>query len=312
MRAFWPMFYALGAALFTAFYFQPPINAPGASLESLTALRGATPYQYRVLLPLLARGIQAVTPLSIITVYAALTFVFVFVLLLAWREYLRPVFGDSAEVYALAMLYPLLWNYVVVSGFRYPWDVPAIAFFAVGLVLLRRDDWRFYYLAFFFACLNRETSCFLVLAFALLQWRLISTWRWLLHIAAQSAIWLAVKLILTRAFLHNPGEKVFENHLAGNLDFVARMLRHPLDSLDWTLLTFGWMLILITLGWRKVPADWKRLLLIAPPFLSGMMVVGDFGQIRIHNELVPILLAPALWSLEQARRRIFAPREMRD
>ena len=40
-----------------------------------------------------------------------------------------------------------------------------------------------------------------------------------------------------------------------------------------------------------------------PPFLGGMAVAGDFGQLRIHNELVPILLAPALWSLEQARRR---------
>ena len=108
---------------------------------------------------------------------------------------------------------------------------------------------------------------------------------------------------LTRAFLHNRGEKVFENHFVSNLDFVTKILRHPLDSLDWTLLTFGWMVILIALGWRALPADWKRLLLIAPPFLGGMAVVGDFGQLRIHNELVPILLAPALWSIEHARRR---------
>ncbi len=303
MRGYALPVYVLCAALFTALYFQQPINAPGISLENLTAFRGATPYQYRVLTPILARMTQAVLPLPLLSIYIALTFAFALGLFVAWRAYLQPYFGESAAVYATAMLYPLLWNYTIAGSIRYPWDIPAIFFFVLGVALIQREQWQLYYLAFFLACLNRETSCFLILAFALLNWRRCPA-RWLMwNIVAQGALWLGVKVFLTRLFLHNPGEKVFENKLASNLAFVQSALLHPLESWDWMLLTFGWMAILIALGWRTLPTDLKRLLLIVPPFLFGMALVGDFGQIRIHNELVPILLAPALWSIKQGTLR---------
>ena len=295
--------YMLCAALFTALYFQTPLNAPGISLENLTAFRGATPYQYRVLAPILARGAQAVLPLPLLSIYIALTFAFALGLFVAWRAYLQPYFGEAAAAYAVLLLYSLLWNYTIAGSIRYPWDIPAIFFFVLGVALIQRERWHLYYLVFFLACLNRETSCFLILAFVLLNWRR-RRWQWLLgHVAAQAAIWLGVKVVLTRLFLHNPGEKVFENKLVSNLSFMQDALLRPQESWDWMLLTFGWMAILIVLGWRTLPTDLKRLLLIVPPFLCGMALVGDFGQMRIHNELVPLLLAPALWSIKQGMER---------
>jgi hypothetical protein len=175
-----------------------------------------------------------------------------------------------------------------------------------GLVLIERENWRAYYPLFALACVNRETSCFLVFAFGLLLCPR-KNWRWLgLHVAVQSAIWLSNKFVMTRLFIHNLGEKVFENHFASNAEFVLRIVRAPLESIDWIVLTFGWMAVLIILGWRVQPCNWKRLLLIVPPFLLGMSMAGDFGQIRIHNELVPLLLAPALWSIEAWRRARFS------
>ncbi len=294
-------FYGFGAALFTLLYWQPPFNSPGISLADLTAFRVATPYQYRVLMPLLARGLSSIAPFSLPFLYALLTFGFTLGLLLAWRAYLQKYLHDKADFYALVLLYPLLWNYVFVSGIRYPWDVPAIFFFVLGVAFIQRDQWRLYYLTFFLACLNRETSCFLIFAFVLLTWKRQPT-RWIIFNGLlQLVLWLSVKAALTRLFQHNPGAKIFEKHLAANINFITGILRHPQDSIDWILLTFGWMIILTMLSWRVLPADLKRLLCIAPPFLLGMMLVGDFGQARIHNELVPVLLTPALWSFERLR-----------
>ena len=304
MRRFALPIYALCAALFIALYFQPPISAPGASWEGLTTLQCRTPYQYRVLLPLLARGIHTLLPVPLMTAYSALIFGFVVVLFVAWREYLRPAFADSADAYALAMLYPLIWIYVLANGIRYPWDIPAMCFFVLGVVLISQAKWRLYYPMFVLACLNRETSCFLILAFALLTWRRQPA-KWIaLNVAAQSAIWLVNKAFWARVLAHNGGEKVFENKLASNADYFVRIVSHPLEHLDWILLTFGWMILLIPCCWRTQPSDFKRLLLIAPPFLFSMAIVGDYGQLRIHNELVPLLLAPALWSIEQGRSAV--------
>ncbi|MDQ3815403.1 MAG: DUF2079 domain-containing protein [Armatimonadota bacterium] len=303
MRVFAWLIYMIAAALFTALYFRPEQHPPGATLADLAALRAATPYQYRVLVPILARLVEAIAPLPLPAIYAALTCAFTLGLFLVWRAYLHPFFGEAATVYALAMLYPLIWNYVVVSAYYCVWDVPAIFFFVLGLVLMRRQQWRLYYLVFLLACFNRETSCFLILACALLQWGRQPT-RWLAwNLALQGALWLAVKALLTRIFLHNPGEKVGQPHLSGSLELIGNLLRQPLGSLDWVLLTFGWMAILIVVAWRTLPADFKRLLLIVGPFLLGMAFVADLGQLRIYNELVPVLLAPALWSVETWRRR---------
>lgn len=303
MRRLTLLLYVFGAAGFTFLYWQPPFNSPGISLADLTAFRGATPYQYRVLMPLLASILSLLMPFSIPFLYAALTFAFTFGLLYVWRLYLQNYLPLKADFYALALLYPLIWNYVVVSGIRYPWDIPAILFFVWGLVAIQRAQWRLYYFVFFLACLNRETSCFLILAFVLLNAKRHSV-AWITgNTLGQLTLWLAIKILLTHFFQQNAGEKVFENHVVSNLHFVVKILREPRDSFDWIFLTFGWMLLPIVFGWRVLPVDLKRLLGIAPPFVIGMLFAGDFGQARIHNELVPVLLAPALWCFEQFRLR---------
>jgi hypothetical protein len=54
------------------------------------------------------------------------------------------------------------------------------------------------------------------------------------------------------------------------------------------------MVTVLFVTWRTQPRFLQRIVLVVLPFIVGMLFVADFSQPRIHNELIPMLLAPAL------------------
>jgi len=170
----WLAVYAVVAALFTWAYWIRSGYAPHASPEELTAFTATTPFQYRVLVPAFVHGIEVLAhnriPLN--RIYLPLTWVSAIVLVLVFRSYLR-LFTSSraAAPAALAIFWPLLFNYSLLPiQFFYPYDLPAIIFFMLGMITMLRRQWAWYYLIFVLATFNRETSCFLAVAMLFLFW----------------------------------------------------------------------------------------------------------------------------------------------
>ena len=70
---------------------------------------------------------------------------------------------------SLLILLPLSWNYIVINGFLdgaglyYPYDIPSLTFFALGIILFMQKKWLWFYPVFILACLNRESACFISL-----------------------------------------------------------------------------------------------------------------------------------------------------
>jgi hypothetical protein len=195
---------------------------------------------------------------------------------------------------ALLILYPLFWNNVLLNILFYPYDIPAVLFFVLGLRLLIERRWGLYYAVFFLATWNKETTCFLTLAMLALYWGRERPGRLALHVLAQALIWLGVKFTLTRLFAHNPGKGTFEHHLLVNLDFLLSFFVRP-TTWNWRrLLIFGGVWALIPLAWPRVPMPLRRLLWVLPPFCIGMFFVGVLSEVRVFIEMIPILLVPAM------------------
>lgn len=276
---------------------QGKADSVSALLLSVADFSGDRPYQYRILIPAVAHLMQVALRIPIPLGYQLLETVFLFLLFQAFRRWLAAFMPARISQFAtLALLYPLLWNYVLLGHIYWPYDIPSIFFFTAGLVCLRERRWNLFYPLFILATLNRETSCFLSLAFLLIAWGRLPTKQIIGHIGIQVVLWGVIKALLVRLFAHNPGSFTADMaHL--NWLLLLRMGHGNLSFIRLLPLAMGGVWLLIPLVWHQQPATLKRLLWIVPPFVAGMSIVGVLDEVRIYNELVPILLAPALFSL---------------
>lgn len=286
------LIYLLCAVAFTLLLFRSTTVIPCASMEHMTAMTASRPFQYRVLVPLLAHGLVALNPESPIReLYMVLTTVFVFALLLSYSFYLGRFYPAPVALSgALLLLYPMVWNYCVLGQFFLPYDIPAALFFVLGLCAIDARRHAAYYGIFVLACVNRETACFLTLAFLLWHYRRGAVATLAAHVCAQALIWLAIKAALTWIFRENAGGVVCEWQLLTNIRQIADLNTNGI----YVVFAFGLLWLLIPFGWSAVPLWHKRLLWIVPPFFLVMACMGKLWEARIYSELVPIITAAAL------------------
>lgn len=297
---FWLLTYALGAAIFSSLYFAMTVEFEDATLARLADFSAFRPYQYRVLLPSIVRGIAWIIPLPIEWIYMGLTWAATLGLLLAFRALCSYWLSNlSLELASLVLLYAMSWNYAFLSIFIYPSDIVAILLFVLGILCLIQGRMRLYYALFILGCLNRETICFLTVAmlFLYLGRRPLGWLVW--HSCAQALIWFVLKAALAYLFRENYGESVFQNQIGNNLLFIGDLF--ALDSFAlWSLASFGGLWLLLPFVWKGLPEDLQRLLLVTVPFVLGMSVVGLLYEVRIYSEVLPLMCAA--WSIALARQ----------
>ena len=125
-----------------------------ATFAALLDYSAAIPFQCRILIPWLVNGLSSfLVPLSIIDspvrLFKVIDLFSVFSLVVVFRWYVSLFLKNytSSAILALSIFYVLPFNYLLprINAFLYPSDIPAVAFFCLGLVLLYRQDWLRYY-----------------------------------------------------------------------------------------------------------------------------------------------------------------------
>ena len=270
-----------------------------ATPDMLVAGAAYLPFQYRALVPWLVRALaQLPWPQSVSTLNLFLIVEFISIVLLcaAFRRYLSFFIENKPlnSLLALSLFYVLPFHFI--GSFWYPWDMPSLLFFTLGLISLYEQKWQWYYPLFVVATFNRETTYFLSLLYLLTaigktSWRTIA-----LHTSAQLLLWVVIKLLLYYLYLDNPrlGYGLFELQLGENLNW----LREPAVILG--LLSLWGFLWLPLILWRHlVQSEFvKRTVLLLPPFFGIMLVVGVIDELRIYGELIPIVLSAFLLILK--------------
>lgn len=277
------------------------------TLQALIDGNSSTPFQYRYLVPWLMKKILQGTFLNNIITgkNAALFFdaMFTFFLLLGFRYYLSFFIRQAKACYVLAfsILIPLACNYIVtlmvdipLSGVFYkplyfPYDIPAVMFITFGLILIHKRNWTLYYLLFVLATLNRETSCFLTVIYALVAYGRDKNSTIAVHVAAQAAIWISIKMYLKILFAANTGT-VFDLTIIKSLIYMTEpyYYKQMLSNLAGT-----WLIVALFYG-RIKDRFLRRSVIVAIPFYVGMMFVGNLYELRIFAELAPVLTPAAI------------------
>lgn len=172
---------------------------------------------------------------------------------------------------------------VFLTGPHYIYDLPALFFFTLGMVMMIHGRWTFYYPVFILGCLNKETMVLLSLFFVLLYWKRMPRKSLLLHALTQGVIFAVIKAVITYSFVGNGGA-VMDFHLFLNLHIL-------LMGYDWTTLV-GWTLVLtlVFLDFRKKHEILRKAILLAIPLGVLVLLSGVITELRAAYEMYPIVL----------------------
>jgi len=272
----------------------------GATLERLMSGTGWTPYQYRALVPWISGLFWKAG--FVTDVYHFFYWVesgFLMACLVAFRQLVAQQLRSPllCDLLGFSIFWVIPFNYIF-SGrmtFFYPYDIPSIFFFTVGLILLRRENWKVYYPLFALATFNREISCFLTVIYAIVNFRKRPLPQIGMHVGAQAVIWIAIKLILWSAFSGNRGG-----------GFILNVIEHNTTSGIWNLfilssIGYAWIPVLL-MRHRIADPFFSRAVLVFYPFMAAMLFVGRLDEVRIYGELIPVFLMGAILILKDGFR----------
>lgn len=220
-----------------------------------------------------------------------------FGVLFAFRSFLGSSSGISltrASLLAPAILIPMVWNYILLSGILFPEDIPALLLYILGLTYLFKRKKFAFHLVFLLAIVNRESSLFLIPAMFLIQVGKRNLLKLMVHIVVLAGIWYGVRLLLMHFFGGGVNAPLYVNVFSQNLALCKSVIHLNPKALR-LLMLFGGLWIVLPFCYGKVPNKLLLLTLMLPAFFAIMLYVGNFDhESRIFTEMIPVVAAPPI------------------
>jgi hypothetical protein len=295
--------YALISVLFTWIYFRTTVVWTETDLAAYTSRsnfgRALVPIMRdRLFMPYLAWAIEVITHARFSLIYRGLAALSVFASLLGYRRYLANFMClPCAGMLAAGLVYPLLWNLCLLNKLYFPFDLPSLLFFIVGLDAIQRRNWWVFYIVLALGFLNRETAAFLSLGFVFCLYNRMPLRHLLAHLAAQAVLLAGLRLAVSTALGVHPDW--FEStHMARNIEMLRDMVTLRGNALkDWAklILLFGGLWLALPKIWRIQPAFIKRAILVLVPFLATMFLGAILDEVRDYMEIIPLVLTPVVY-----------------
>jgi len=191
----------------------------------------------------------------------------------------------AVPLFALCLLPPM---FVYMD---YLYDFATLLFFTLGLLLLRRRQWRWFLAVFAVSCFNKETTILLTLVMAIDYAGRLEPRAYRSLLAIQIAVFLASRAILFLAFHGNPGSDLEFHLMDHNLRFLLKA--YPLASV------MAWVLVaaLVAFDWRNKPRILRNSLWMLVPLLSLASVFGYLDELRDFYEVFPAVVLLMAYSL---------------
>jgi hypothetical protein len=252
-----------------------------------------SPYQYRILAPLLAEAggsvVEKIFSLSSPKSSAGAREIFyvlqrliaTFLLFIFFHLYLRTWF--TAELaFAGTLMLASLHVYTYHSYFYQPDSAWNILFLTIAVYLFRRSEAGWLYPLTILGSLTRETFGLIVpLHLAYFGFKK----KTLIHTAGLFLTWLSVQLLLRGVF----GFKA---------SFPARPPIDNLYEIGWPVFLFALMWLVPLFYYKRLPAFIRRaIFLVLPPLILANFAFGKVEESRLFLELAIILVPGTLFGL---------------
>ncbi|MDC0363466.1 hypothetical protein OAP38_03315 [Opitutales bacterium] len=307
------------STIFTYYYFLYTNVYPPGSFTAISEHTAHKVFQTRLLVTTLANFLEPSLPILIElfqwavpypidyeVILQLLNIFFLVVLLVSLPRLLSNIEIFVNPAFSLIIFIPVSWNFIFLNGLidgaglYYPYDIPSLSFFTLGLLLFLEKKWRWFYFVFTLALLNRESACFISIAgFALsLVFTNPSFKNWIkenkdliFHISIQLILWITSRVCLSIKFKDNPG--VFLEQPHSMIEFLSKIftgeshwaMQNPL----WFLTLFFGLWVLPILGFKYLNNPSKRLIIVGTIYLFTLTLRSNMMETRVYNELNVIL-----------------------
>jgi hypothetical protein len=206
-------------------------------------------------------------------------------------------------------VYPLLLvvcgaTYIMhtVQNFRFIYDLPSLAFFALGMYLIYfKKHWMCFAAFFLFATINRETTLLLLPLYMLdresdkgsLRWSSLLRSNSLVVVLPLAVLWAGWQLFVRHVFAANMSE--FYPRVDWNLKSIVVPQAWPQ-----LLSACAYLPIFIVLMRRRIVDRQLRIWLwILPCWIAFMFVFGILIETRVYGELIPYVVCVTILIIEE-------------
>ena len=307
------------STVFTYYYFLYTNEYPQGSYEKIASYSADKVFQTRLLvttianflvpsIPLIEFCFQWLVPYPITyeVILQILNISFLIILLYTIPSFLNNLGISINPWISFLIMIPLSWNYIVINGMLdgaglyYPYDIPSISLFTLGVVLFQNSKWKRFYFIYTIALLNRESACFITITGifleikkkdqGLIQWlnknKLIFK-----HVLMQSFLWLSSRIILSWSFKDNPG--LFFEQPHSMWEFIGCIITNEshwaMNKPVWFLTLFAGIWIIPIFGFYYLPKQTIKLSFVGLIYLIVLTFRSNMMETRVYNEMNIIL-----------------------
>lgn len=278
-----------------------PVRGFDGYPQTVVANTEEPPGKYRVLSPFLFEGMVAATSAERVVVWVGFRWLCAFAALIATHLLLTTWFS-AAQAIAGSLLSSVLLLLTFTNSWPHPDHLMEWALSAAAMAAMVRRREAVFGGALLLAALNRETSAFLWLLYAVSRpWSRSHAIHALTFGAAWAAVYAGLRVWRGAAW-YDPWQ------VTRNIEFLG-LLPGNFDPYFRAYAWFGVVLVapVAWLGWRS----WARqprftrsaLLVVIPSFLVTAFCFSSIIEARIFTPLIPILAAIVMFSLDGADTR---------
>ena len=311
------------STIFTYYYFLYTHEYPPGSAQNIAAGKADKVFQTRILIPFLGDFLKTCIPLISVlfgwlvpypitfdVILQIINILFLTLLVISTPILLKMLDCVVSNWSAFLIFIPLGWNYIAINGLIdgaglfYCYDIPSLAFYAIGLIFFLKNCWLWFYIVFIFANLNRESACFISLSGFLLQLRLCTNPKLflntnknlILHISIQAILWIILRFYISWIYQGNPG-LFFEvpHSMSYFLSCIWNGNSHwAMQNAAWFLTLFAGIWLIPVIGFNKLSSYGKKLILIGVIYLISLYFRSNMMETRVYNELNVIITLCAI------------------
>ncbi len=265
------------------------------SIESVSTLQTFKPYQFRLLIPAIFFLLKPFAFIPKNTLYFFYTVIIVYLILYVYYKFLSEYFRNKKVLLFITpvILYPMLWNYVILNEICQYYDFTSIFLFTLGLYYIVKEKFLYLFIVFTIAIFNKETIGYLVFAYLLFNYKNFFTKKILLNSFILISVYVLIKIILAYIFRNNPGSHV-QLCMNENTDTLINLFSNRV-YFKHVFFNFGglylFLFVLFLSGrWKMFPS--RKLLFINLAFLPNIVVgyfITYYDEVRVYAEFIPLM-----------------------
>ncbi len=290
-------------------------NGP-SSISAVASFETFKPYQFRLLIPFIFMILKPFNLIDSKIFFLLYSMSIIYMLLIVYYNFLCKYFEDRQKVifYTLVILYPILWNYIILNqSFQY-YDFTAILIYTIGLYYIVTENFKGLLITFIIGIINKESAVYLAFSYLLFNYKEIFTKKIIFNTALLGLILIVFKILTSYIFRDNPGA-TYEVGLTENIRILTNVLNNKVFmknlGFNFGVLYIFAVLLFVSGRWKKFPD--RRFIFVnlafVPYIILGLYMI-YFTEVRVYTELIPMVTTLFLVYLSTFKNFKLYPKKM--